>query len=238
MPGDEISTAADLYGLPLDRFTEARDLLVRRLRTEGKDEAAETVARLRKPSVVAWALNRAARSRAELVEQLVASHRTLRESKSKETMHEASQMRSRAVADLTEAAMALLEAEGRAGSGQTRDRINRTLLAVATDREGEADLVAGTLVREIEPSGGGWGDVPLRSPAAPSPAARARDEAEKARARAAKLESEAADAKRRVDALETALTEARGRATQARRAAVEAAELAARAEKAARGEEA
>ena len=167
MPGNTgPAAAADLYTLPLGQFTAARDALAQRLKEEGDAGEAQRVAKLRKPSVAAWALNRAAQGHPELVSRLVDSHRMLRQAGSRQAVEEASVTRRQAVAALTDAAMAELDK----GSLQTRDRVTRTLLAVATDAEGEADLAAGTLVRELEPSGGGWGEMEL----APGAGARSR----------------------------------------------------------------
>ena len=116
--------------------------------------------------MAAGALNRAARSNPELVGRLIDSHKMLRQARSRQAVEEASVTRRRAVAALTDAAMAELDK----GSLQTRDRVNRTLLAVATDASGEADLAAGTLVRELEPSGGGWGEMELPPVPEPDPA--------------------------------------------------------------------
>src|SRR5712691_1483646 len=50
----------DLYGLPLDEFTAARNALAKELRASD-GEAAERVKALRKPNAAAWALNQAVR---------------------------------------------------------------------------------------------------------------------------------------------------------------------------------
>ena len=163
---NEAPIGSDLYILPFDQFTPARDALAERLKAEGDAEEAKRVAKLRKPSVAAWALNRAAQSHPELVSKLVDSHKMLRQAGSRQAVEEASVTRRQAVAALTDAAMTELDK----GSLQTRDRVNRTLLAVATDAEGEADLAAGTLVRELEPSGGGWGEIELPPLPEPDPA--------------------------------------------------------------------
>ena len=146
-------------------------------------------------------------------------------------MEEASVARRQAVAALTDAAMAELDK----GSLQTRDRVNRTLLAVATDAEGEADLIAGTLVRELEPSGGGWGEMELPPVPEPDPAEQDARAADEARERARALEIEAVDAEAQVETAKQALSEARRRAKQARSAADKAAEEARHAEKKASG---
>jgi hypothetical protein len=119
--------------------------------------------------------------------------------------------------------MAELESEAGRGSGQTRDRITRTLLAVATDSAGESDLTTGTLVREIDPSGSGWGDMAIP---VVSQTSRGRSEVKavvRARALAERLEAEAAAAEQRVEAAKEALDQARRRAKQARAAAGKAA---------------
>src|SRR4051794_16329142 len=52
----------DLYGLPLDEFTGARDAEAKRLRAEGDADGAKAAKALRKPSRAAWAINRAVRA--------------------------------------------------------------------------------------------------------------------------------------------------------------------------------
>ncbi len=228
MPKDDTHrSVSDLYILPLDEFTAARDELVQRLKSEGDDEEAKRVGKLRKPSVAAWALNRAARNNPEAVSSLLESHRKLRRAGSRQAVEDASETRRQAIAALTDAAMTEL---GK-GSLQTRDRINRTLLAVATDSQGEADLAAGTLVRELEPSGGGWGEMELPPVPEPDPAEEAARAAEESRERARKLEAEADEAESQVEAAKETLAEARRRAKQARSAADKAGAEARKAEK-------
>jgi hypothetical protein len=222
---------SDLYTLPLDQFTAARDELAQRLKTEGDAEGAKRVGKLRKPSVAAWALNRASANNAEAVSRLLDSHKLLRKAGSRQALEEASETRRQAVAALTDSAMSELDK----GSLQTRDRISRTLLAVATDTQGEADLAAGTLVRELEPSGGGWGEMELPPVPEPDPAEQAALAAETAREQARKLEAEADDAESQVEAAKETLAEARRRAKQARSAADKAAEEARQAEKGIKG---
>ncbi len=230
----EVAEATDLYSLPLAQFIAARDQLAQRLRSEGQVQEAERVGKLRKPSLAAWALNRTARHNPDAVKQLLESHQRLREADSRAAMEEASQMRRRAVTSLTDAAMVELAADGHAGSAQTRDRINRTLLAVATDPQGEAELSAGLLVRELEPSGGGWGEVGLPPPPPVDPGQEAVRAAEQARARAEKLETEAAAAEEQLETAKEALTAARRRLKQTRAAADKAAEEVRQAEQTAR----
>lgn len=71
--------ADDLFGLPLERFTEERNALARELRREGRRDEAAEVARLRKPSVAAWAVNQLVRTQRREVDQLFAAGDALRE---------------------------------------------------------------------------------------------------------------------------------------------------------------
>jgi len=232
-PVPEVADPADLYSLPLDQFTAARDLLARSLRSQDRGDEAETVAKLHKPSVAAWALNRASRSNPELVVRLRKSHRLLREADSIEAMHSAAEARRQAVSALAEAALDELRVDGRPDSPQTRDRITSTLLAVATDPDEEAQLEAGRLIKELEPSGAGWGEMGL-PPIPVDPRRDALVAAEHARARADRLERDVAEAERQLEIAERAVKEARRRARAARTLAQQASTEATQAEKAAR----
>jgi hypothetical protein len=232
MSDSTVSHPDDLYTLPLDDFTGARERLAERLRADGEDDRAASVAKLRKPSVAAWALNLAARERPDLVERLVASHRKLRQATSAELLQEASRDRQEAIAELTELSLAQLIAAGRPTTPTTRDRINSTLLAVATDGEAEKDLAASRLVRELEPTGGGWGEIGLEPPSTKDPKSRERAAAERARSRAEKLEAEAGKAAKRLQQAERALDEAKRRVRETRAAADQAESEAREAEKA------
>lgn len=222
MSEQPIADADDLFTLPLDQFTAARDRLAKDLKTAGDEESAASVAKLRKPSLAAWALNLAVRRNPDSVGRLMASHVQLREATDARSLQEASRKRQTAIAELLELAMAELANAGRPAAASTRERINSTLLATGADRNAEADLAAGRLVREMEPSGEGWADIGF----APPPT-RIRDNAlevaaERARSRADKLRAEADKAEHRVDQAERALAEAKRRADEARATAAQA----------------
>ena len=77
-----LDEADELYGLPLDEFTAARDALAKRLRAEKRREDADLVKALKRPSVAAGAINLAVRRHGadELLaagEQLRAAHGAL-----------------------------------------------------------------------------------------------------------------------------------------------------------------
>ncbi len=73
------AAAADLlYGLAPDRFVAERTALVKRLRAAGHREVAAEVGRLRRPTVVAAALNQVLRARPDDLEALLAAADDLR----------------------------------------------------------------------------------------------------------------------------------------------------------------
>ncbi len=63
----------ELYGLPLERFVPERAALVKALRAEGRREDAAQVAKLRKPSVAAWAVNQLVRTQGRAAAELFAA---------------------------------------------------------------------------------------------------------------------------------------------------------------------
>jgi len=75
--------ARELYALPPEEFTAARDRLAGELKESGKADEAAAIKKLRKPSVVAWAVNAAARARPEEVEALREAGQALRRAQRK-----------------------------------------------------------------------------------------------------------------------------------------------------------
>src|SRR3954453_1910413 len=71
-----VDEADELYGLPDDEFTAARDALAKRLRGEKRREDADAVKALRRPSVAAGAINRAVREHG--ADELLAAGEALR----------------------------------------------------------------------------------------------------------------------------------------------------------------
>lgn len=155
--------STDLYGLPLDHFTEERDGLARRLRETGRPEEAADVAAMRKPTTDAWALNQLARRQSKQIDWLIDAHRALREAQDSDSLRQASASRRRLVDQILDAALAVLEKAGHSSSGPVRDRIARTLLAAAVDPNTEHALKEGTLVRPAEISAR-WPESPLAPP--------------------------------------------------------------------------
>lgn len=160
---------AAVYGGPLASFVAERDALARELRSAGRRDEAAQVKKLRKPKLVAWALDAGARADPGALAALVAAVDGLRGP--------------RAGADVRAAIAALRAAEGPVvdaaaeAAGDHDQTVDRATLAAAVravvgDPEGLAALRAGRLVDV--PAGGGLG-VPLAGPGGPAgPAGAAR----------------------------------------------------------------
>jgi hypothetical protein len=212
----------ELYGLPLEEFTPARDALAKKLRAGGDKDGAAEVKRLKKPSLPAWALNQAARRHGPEVRRLLEAGVVSREAQEQALAGDAGPLReaTRALSDevehLTDLAASELARAGREASAAQRDRIAATLRAAAVDEEGGRLLERGMLVDELEPAGfGGFGDSGGR----PAPAHRRAGAAPSAPAapKRSKEEVEAIEAARRD--LRRAEAEAEAAATRARRRA-------------------
>jgi hypothetical protein len=143
-----------LYAAPPDRFTAERDALAKGLKTSDK-AAAAAVKALRRPPVTAWALNQVARNRAEdlsaLFEADAQLNRSQREGAGREALAEAGRARREIIGRLVAAATRTLAEAGHPDSPANRDRIARTLAAVAMDAEGRDALARGRLTGDLTP---------------------------------------------------------------------------------------
>jgi hypothetical protein len=162
----------DLYALPLDEFTPARNELEKQLRGDGERERAKAVKALRKPTASAWALNQVARRRGKDVERLVAAGERLRaaqeqllEGGDRDELTEAAAEERELVGELAAAAAAIAGEAGIATGAALDDKLRATLHAAATDEETARELAAGRLTREREAVGlFGMVEAPTRAP--------------------------------------------------------------------------
>src|SRR5437763_15272798 len=188
MATDEI--ADQLYALPIEEFTQARNDAATELRKAGRRDEAEEVKALRKPSAVAGAVNRLVREHRDQVEEYLTAAAELRDA----------QVAGKGdVAAATKRERETLDRLLRLASGEVR----QTLQAAAVDDEAAEELRRGRLERELEPRGFGT----LLSHAGPAPAKKKPVEP--------KPDDRAARAKLRE--AETALTAARSDERRARR---------------------
>ncbi|MDZ8171594.1 transposase [Microbacterium xanthum] len=150
---DEV--AAELYALPPDAFTAARNA---RAAAVGGEVGAR-IKELRKPTVAAWAVDLLARE-GDLGEalDLAAALREAQDDLDSAELSRLGGQRRQLVAALTAQAVALAEAAGVAVSSAARDDVRRTLNAAVTDAAAAAAVRTARLVRPLEAAGFGGGD--------------------------------------------------------------------------------
>jgi hypothetical protein len=225
----------DLFGRPLDEFTAARNELAKRLRKAGQEDAAASVAALKKPSVPVWTVNQLARRHPDEVHQLLTAGERLRKAQEdafrgggSDDVREASGAERTAARLLTRRAHDLLEAEGRPTTRAVTDRIGSLLRAAAVNPAAAELLAAGRLSEEVESTG--FGTVAgIAPPPSKRPRARPKDDAAEKRreeeqrrkqleAKVQKLRRAAEEAEAKLERAEQAAEKARAAAEQAREA--------------------
>jgi hypothetical protein len=214
-------TATRLYGLPLEEFTRERDAAARELRRAKEREAADAVAKLKKPSQASWAANQLARERRDLVDDLLAAGEDLRAAQDAalagegaDALRDAGAVERTAVEAMVTAAKELRPG-GRRPTEATLERLRNTLHAAAGDGEVRTALDAGRLVADAE-AAGAWGVLDMAAAAAEPaprrrPARRAKPKQDTARDEKARAEREEAarEAREQRQRLEAELREAR-----------------------------
>jgi hypothetical protein len=139
----------DLYKLPLDEFTKARNALAKTL--SGKDKSAVTA--LAKPSVAMWAINQlywrdlpAYKALVDASEKLRAAHRAALNGRKVET-RAPDELHKTTLEKAYARTIAVAEKNGTSLTDSVRDAIRRTLAAFPTDES------PGRLTREPAPVG-------------------------------------------------------------------------------------
>jgi hypothetical protein len=226
---------SELYGLPLDRFVAERGALAKAMRADGnRDEAAE-VAKLRRPSVAAWAVNQLVRTQGAEVNALFKAGDQLQRAQADllsgkgdaAKLRTATEREREAVDELTSAARGLLSSEGHELTPATLERVSDTLHAAALDEDARAQVQDGCLERELRHVGLGAFGALAAAPPAPKQDEAKRKAAEKAEAERRRIVEranravEAAQGRR--DRAADALREAEDALARARQSAAEAA---------------
>jgi len=193
----------DLYGLPLEKFTEQRNSLAQELRRQGERGQAATVSKLRKPSVAAWAVNQLVRTQQREIDALFSAGDALRQAQSDVLARrgDAASLRRRmeaernAVQELIERARGLLNSEGHELTPARLEQVSDTLHAAALDPDARQAVKDGCLERELRHVGLGGLDA---ASAAPRPGRQTRRRSDDGKQRAAARQAEAA-ARRRLE---------------------------------------
>lgn len=157
----------ELYGLPLDEFTPARDSLSKELRSGGDRDGAAWVKGLRKPSATAWLVNQLARTQRKDAERLIrageqlqaAQQRVLAGKSSAGELARAGVEQGEAIRGLMVTAPGVLDRNGHSPSGATLEKAEQTLRAVPLDERAREEFAAGRLTREHRATGFGLLDA-------------------------------------------------------------------------------
>ena len=210
-----------LYGLPLERFTDARNQLAKDLRRSGDREAAAEVARLKKPTRAAWAINQLARADKTALRKVLETGKRLRAAQegalgggSGKKLRDAAAGEREAVDRATQLAAGM---EGAHLTGPNLERVRSSLHAAASIDEVRDAIEAGRLTSDHEPIGLGSFTAAVTPPADDRASAPRRTPKQDAAAKKKLTEARKADgqAKRTLAAAERALE---SRRTAARRA--------------------
>ena len=163
------------------------------------------MAKLRRPSPAAWAVNQLARRHRADLEDLLRLGEALRATQDRTLggadageLRQAARARRDALARLTESAMSLLEVRG-AGAAAHQGEVAATLEAASVDPEAAAEVSGGRLTTSLEPPAGfgGLGDVgtPESAPD-PAPSMAPREDPEPAEATSSEAGEVLAEAQR------------------------------------------
>ena len=231
------AVARELYGIPPQDFTAARNARAQELKRS--DAAlAKQVAALRKPAPAAWVVNLLAREATGDLAALLdlGEHmRTAQEQLDRDALRRLGGERRTAVTALAQAGAARAAALGHPPTAAVADEVEQTLLAGTSDPAAAGAVASGVLVKPLRaggfdavdldgavavPDAEAWAPSPggARSPAPPDPVQLADVRRRKeARREAERLEREADAAVAEVDALER-----RAHRLELRRASLEA----------------
>lgn len=239
----DVEQPDDLYVLEPSEFVAARTALAKRLRSEGRRDEAEAIAKLRRPNATAFALNRAAREEPAVVEAALEAGARLREATEAALAGDPSRLRAATTEEraATEAAVDAAARHLGARGAAVRQQIAATLRAAVLDEVVADELRRGLLTTDYDASGFGFAaDVagaaaPARTRRKPASARKGGDadagarraaeaQAREQRARRKELEAQVRTLERRVAKLQQAADDAEATA-HARRVEADAAVL-------------
>jgi hypothetical protein len=148
---------AELYAAPLDDFVATRTRLAKELRGEGNAEAAAELARLRKPTLALWIVNRLAHERSKAVAALLRAGDELRAAQTGSTdltdFKQAQNELAKALDALGDGARDVAREVDRPVSDSATQRVRAILRAAAVSEESRPLLERGVLGEVPEPTG-------------------------------------------------------------------------------------
>ncbi|MBA3374928.1 MAG: hypothetical protein H0U00_03810 [Actinobacteria bacterium] len=217
--------AERLLSVEPNRFVAERDQLVRTLRSEDRRIEADTVAALRKPTVVVYAVNRAARDRPKAAVGAADAARKVKEAQiggASESFRNASTELDEALDLLAEVAVAHVAPRGKTPSDAMRRRVRELLRTAVSDDDARESLARGTLTEELEAVGfssyAGMAPTPPREERKHSGPSRAEQQEARRREHEHALKQELAKAERRLQDAAQAVRKAERESKAAERA--------------------
>lgn len=154
--------AHELYGMPPEDFTAARDARSKQARTDGDRDLAAAIKGLHRPSSAAWAVNALVRAHPDEVDQLLDLGNALREAQ--ETLDGAElraldKQQRRVLAAIRRQAQAVVADAGHRMSEPVARQVEATLKAGMADPDAATAVRSGMLVRDLESTGFGPVDL-------------------------------------------------------------------------------
>lgn len=149
----------DLFKLPLAEFTDARNVLAKRLKQSGRATDADYVKTLTKPSVSAWTVNQLYWQHRDEFEALLEAGQRVRQAQISGAankladMRQALDARRESLTELSDVATSLLQESGHNPSPDTVRRITTTLEALSALELFTDDLTLGRLTQDVDPPG-------------------------------------------------------------------------------------
>ncbi|MEV0196815.1 hypothetical protein [Nonomuraea sp. NPDC050691] len=148
----DLDEVADrLYGLPPSEFTAARAAEARAAKDEGDARLSREIGRLRKPTVSAWAVNRAVREHPDDLRELLEVGEELRRAWAAHDAEALAEVARRRGAVTGRVGRLVKEDAGLSAAASVE--VDRTLDAAVVDEGAAAEVRQGRLVRPLEYSG-------------------------------------------------------------------------------------
>ena len=222
----EVDAIADeLYGLPPDQFTPARDEYVRKTRADKHAELAREIGKLRKPTQSAWLINLLWRDQREVLEQFFEVADALRQAQADAAgaeLRALTTQRRQLESAMIRQAKTLAQQAGVEVGAATEREAQETLSAALAQPEVANEVRSGRLVKAAAYAGfgslSGTAARPVSAPARPAatdapPAAAQVDDfaakaAERAKQRRAEAERRVASARADLERMADAFAEA------------------------------
>jgi hypothetical protein len=149
-----LEIADELYALPLDEFTPARDGRARELKTDKELFAA--VRRLKKPSVAAWVVNLFVRRAADQVDQVIGVGQALREAQQGmdgAELRALTRQRRQLTSAVTQEARTMARDEGVKVTEAVAEQVQATLTAAMLDPDCARAVRSGLLTAALSATG-------------------------------------------------------------------------------------